>query len=154
MPSVTALGLLGQNGMTTADFTAAQVESMMAMARNYINLRVKNRSRVPMLTGTEGTKTMALTDDQDAAFEPLMTCILRENNKTKLTSSASTSSSTSQSESVGAGPFNYSHSGSQSSAVSAAGAINSPQNTIYREMFELAIQSMLDVDTDYSLGIV
>jgi hypothetical protein len=141
----------------TGDFTIANVELWVDVAANYIKSRTKNAS-IPHMTGTAGSKTITMSDLQDAALTPLMAAILRENKKTSFTSATNTSSGSSNANSsnnsVGVGAISISEgsslSASISAGISASNAINAPANTIYRDMFEQAILALQQEETDWS----
>lgn len=140
MTTITATEILAENGYTTSDFTAATVELIITNAKRYINF-MANQSIADM-TGTEGSKTLTLTENQDICVRILTTCMLREAKKTSLTNSSSTGTSSGTASSIGVGPVSVSESSSVSSSISAAAAINSPSNTIYREMLNQALSRL------------
>lgn len=133
--------IIEQNGyVVTTDFTATNVEYWIDDSIDYINLLAE--TSIPHMTGSAGSKTLTVSLKANAALKPLLACVLRENKKTALTNSNSTGSSSGTASSIGVGPISVSESSSVSSSISAAAAINSINNTIYREMFMTAIEQL------------
>jgi hypothetical protein len=145
----------------TGDFTVENVELWVDVAANYIKARTNGNS-FPHMDGTAGSKTITISDLQDAAFSPLMAAILRENRKTAFSSASNTSSSSnntnSSNTSLALGGISKSEGNSLSAAISAGisatNAINNTANTIYRDMFELAILALQKVEYDWSQAFI
>ena len=140
MTTLTATEILAENGYTTDDFTAAVTEGIINNAKDYINLMADQS--ITDMTGTEGSKTLTLTSNQSVCLRILLACMLREAKKTALTNSSATGNSSGTSSSVGVGPISLSESSSISTSISAAASINSPSNTIYREMLNNALERL------------
>ena len=132
MVTVNATIVLAQNGYTTSDFSAVNIEYMMDDAINTLNLLFSQS--IAALSGGAGVGSTTLTRSQSAVFAMLMSLVLRENKKTALSNSSSTSNSTGASSSVGIGGLSASESSSVSSAISAASAINNPANSVYVDL--------------------
>ena len=88
------------------------------------------------LTATEILAENGYTTDDFTA------CMLREAKKTALTNSSATGNNSGTSSSISVGPLSLSESSSISTSISAAVSINSPSNTIYREMLNNALERL------------
>jgi hypothetical protein len=141
MVDITATTVLSQNGYTTTDLAAADVERIIDDAINQVNLDAAQS--MSNMTGAEGSKTVTVTAPQSVPVKILISLMLREVKKTSLTNSDSTSSSTSTSKSIGVGQINVSDASSVSSSISAAASINTVANTILRENYLRAISRLI-----------
>lgn len=140
--------IIEDNGyVVDTDFTAVQVERMMDSALGLINVLAK--TSLPLTSGTAGTKTVDLDDRENAAFQILMTIMLREGKKTALSNSSATSNTTGTSSSVGIGGLSASESSSVSASISAAAAINNAANSPLIQYFTNAIQNLREIEVSY-----
>lgn len=140
MVTVTAAIVLAENGYTTDDFSAVNIEYMMDNVIDTINLMAG--TSIAALTGTAGSKTATLTRAENPVFQMLMSMVLRENKKTSLSNSSSTSGSESASSSVSIGALSSSESSSVGTAISATAALNNEANSIYVKMFYDACRAL------------
>lgn len=146
--TLTASILLAKNGYTTTDLAATTVETIMEDALDYIENEAE--TGMPSLTGTAGSKQVILSRRQNAAFSPLMSCMLRDAKKSALSNSTSTGNTSSTAKSIGVGSVSVSESGSVSSAISAASSLNNA-NDFTRELFWKAIQRLRDVEGEMQI---
>jgi hypothetical protein len=136
----TASSILAQNGYTTTDFSAENVEYWIDDSIDTVNdLAVQS---IDAMAGIAGSKTATCTRTQAPAVKTLITIILREAKKTSLSNSNSTSSSNSTSKSVSLGPASYSEGGSVGAAISAASALNNASDSPLVELFYRLIDSL------------
>jgi hypothetical protein len=139
--TITASSVLSQNGMSTTDFAAADVEAMIDDAIDTVDLFAWQS--MAAMTGTAGAKTVTITRLQSPAVKMLISLLLRENKKTQFSSATNTSGSTSTSKSVSiAGVLSQSEGSSISTAISASAAINNPANTVFVQYFLQACEEL------------
>lgn len=137
--TITAQIALDRNGYTTTDFALKNVEYMIDDAIDYINLLAQ--SSIDALSGSEGSKSVDVSRDENAALKLLITGMLREAKKTSLSNSSSTNNNSSTAKSVSVGSINVSESGSVSSAISAASSLNG-MDDFSRDLFNKAIERL------------
>jgi hypothetical protein len=158
--------IIEQNGFTvysagppvTGDFTVANVENWIDNAVDFVNAKVRqirpSFSKIAHMTGIAGSKTISVTDESNAALQPLLSCILRENKKTALSNSSSTGGSSSTGKAVSVNGISMSQNSSVSSAISAASSLNNAGNTIFVKMFEDAILALQTEEMDWNRAII
>lgn len=138
MVTVSATLALGENGYTVdTDISAINTEYNIDKCIVYLNTDAG--TSVAKLSGEAGSKTTTCTDDEYAALSMLIELILRERMKTAGTSNDASSESTSRS--AGA----LSASDSKSTSVSLAAAINNPNNSPIKMMYDRAVLRLLGV---------
>lgn len=140
---ITAATVLSQNGYSiisgsTGDFTTSDTEAMINSGFNLINLLAG--TSITKLSGSPGSST--IEDDEEPAFNLLMTIMLREAKKTSLSNATSTGGSSGTAKSVAAMGFSKSESSSVSSAISASTAINNSANSPLVDFFNQAIERL------------
>ena len=136
--TVSAAIALAQNGYTTDDFSAVNVEYMLNTCINIVNQLAGQA--IPALSGSPGTTTC--TRAQEPAVSLITTITLREGKKTSLSNSSNTSGSNTSSESMNMGPLGYSKGGGSSTALSAATALNSAASSPNVELFYKLVESL------------
>jgi hypothetical protein len=146
MVTVTASTVLSKNGFTTTDFAAIDVENMIDDTIDTINLLADQT--ITAMAGTAGSKTATLTGPQNTCFYMLISGVLRENKKTALSNSGSTSGSSSINKSVNMGPISFSEGGSTGTAISATATLNNPANSMFANMFNLALRKLMLATVD------
>jgi hypothetical protein len=125
------------------DFTEINVEYWIDICIDYVNAEAG--ISIAHMTGVAGSKEASVTSAQNAALQPLLSCVLRENKKTQFSSASNTSSTEATSKSVTVGGISQSEGSSVSTAISASSAINNTANTIYREMYMRAIKKLVGI---------
>jgi len=139
MVTISASVALAQNGYTTDDVEDIACEYIIDAAIDHVNLMAD--TSIAALAGVAGAKTGAVTRNQNAALQPLITLMLRDYKRSALSSSQHTTQSTGAggSSSFTLGPYSVSESSSTASAISAANSLNNAANTYTVKMFETAI---------------
>ena len=151
MVDLTAETVLAQNGYTeyddttdpdnpTGDFTLTVVEYVIDDCIDTVNLLAAQS--MSAMAGVAESKTVTITRAQAPAVKMLISLVLRENKKTQLTNSSSTSGSESTSSTSSLGPASVSESNSVGTSISAAAAINNPQNSVFVGLFNQAISQL------------
>jgi hypothetical protein len=131
---------LSRYGYTIADLSAIDVENNIDDYIDTVNSDAG--TSIGYMTGTAGSKTVTVTEAQNAALKPLIQVMLREVKKTSLSNSSSTSGSSSTNKSVNMGPVSFSEGGSIGTAISAASAINNAANSPLLLIYNKAIDRL------------
>ncbi len=129
MTTFTATQILTENGYTTVDFMYPTVEWIIDNAVDHVNLET-GRS-IANMTGVAGSKILTCLSEESPIIKMIVTYMLREAKKTSLTNSSSTGGSNTSSSTINVGPVGMGQSSGVSTAISAASAINSINNTAH-----------------------